>query len=254
MAKFCEKCGTPMEDEAVFCPNCGTAAAPAVEMPAPAAEESAPSPAPVIEESAPAAETAAAQEPAPAPAAEEPAPKPAPEPVVEEPAPAVETVGAQEQGGFTYAGAAQESAAAPKQEAAPQEPLYRYQPAVQAQPVYQQAQPIYQQPQPVYQQAQPVYQQPVYAPVPNAADAEDQTVSTAKFFWFRVLFAIPLVGFILSIVMSFAPKNKSFKHFARSYMIMNFIAIGIVLVICCIVLATGASLADFYYDLLYSMY
>ena len=243
-----------MEDEAVFCPNCGTAAAPAVEMPAPAAEESAPSPAPVIEESAPAAETAAAQEPAPAPAAEEPAPKPAPEPVVEEPAPAVETVGAQEQGGFTYAGAAQESAAAPKQEAAPQEPLYRYQPAVQAQPVYQQAQPIYQQPQPVYQQAQPVYQQPVYAPVPNAADAEDQTVSTAKFFWFRVLFAIPLVGFILSIVMSFAPKNKSFKHFARSYMIMNFIAIGIVLVICCIVLATGASLADFYYDLLYSMY
>lgn len=245
MAKFCEKCGTPMEDEAVFCPNCGTAAAPAVEMPAPAAEESAPSPAPVIEESAPAAETAAAQEPAP---------EPAPEPVVEEPAPAVETVAAQEQGGFTYAGAAQESAAATKQEAAPQEPLYRYQPAVQAQPVYQQAQPIYQQPQPVYQQAQPVYQQPVYAPVPNAADAEDQTVSTAKFFWFRVLFAIPLVGFILSIVMSFAPKNKSFKHFARSYMIMNFIAIGIVLVICCIVLATGASLADFYYDLLYSMY
>ena len=246
MAKFCEKCGTPMEDEAVFCPNCGTAAAPAVEMPAPAAEEPAPSPAPVIEESAPAAETAAAQEPAP---------EPAPEPVVEEPAPAVETVAAQEQGGFTYAGAVQESAAAPKQEAAPQEPLYRYQPAVQAQPVYQQAQPIYQQPQPVYQQAQPVYQQPVYAPAPNsAADAEDQTVSTAKFFWFRVLFAIPLVGFILSIVMSFAPKNKSFKHFARSYMIMNFIAIGIVLVICCIVLATGASLADFYYDLLYSMY
>ena len=220
-----------MEDEAVFCPNCGTAAAPAVEMPAPAAEEPAPEPTPesVVEE-------------------------PAPEPVVEEPAPAVETVAAQEQGGFTYAGAAQESAAAPKQEAAPQEPLYRYQPAVQAQPVYQQAQPIYQQPQPVYQQAQPVYQQPVYAPVPNAADAEDQTVSTAKFFWFRVLFAIPLVGFILSIVMSFAPKNKSFKHFARSYMIMNFIAIGIVLVICCIVLATGASLADFYYDLLYSMY
>lgn len=234
-----------MEDEAVFCPNCGTAAAPAVEMPAPAAEEPAPSPAPVIEESAPAAETAAAQEPAP---------EPAPEPVVEEPAPAVETVAAQKQGGFTYAGAAQESAAAPKQEAAPQEPLYRYQPAVQAQPVYQQAQPVYQQAQPIYQQPQPVYQQPVYAPVPNAADAEDQTVSTAKFFWFRVLFAIPLVGFILSIVMSFAPKNKSFKHFARSYMIMNFIAIGIVLVICCIVLATGASLADFYYDLLYSMY
>lgn len=235
-----------MEDEAIFCPNCGTAAAPAVEMPAPTAEEPAPSPAPVIEESAPAAETAAAQEPAP---------EPAPEPVIEEPAPAVETVGAQEQGGFTYAGAAQESAAAPKHEAAPQEPLYRYQPAVQAQPVYQQAQPIYQQPQPVYQQAQPVYQQPVYAPAPNsAADAEDQTVSTAKFFWFRVLFAIPLVGFILSIVMSFAPKNKSFKHFARSYMIMNFIAIGIVLIACVIIIASGATLADFYYDLLYSMY
>lgn len=246
MAKFCEKCGTSMEDEAVFCPSCGTAAAPAVEEPAPAAEE--PAPAPI------------AEEPAPAPAVEEPTPEPAPvveepapEPVAEEPAPAVEAAAAQEQSGFTYAGATQ----APKQEAAPQDPQYRYQPAPQAQPVYQQAQPIYQQPQPVYQQPvyqQPVYQQPVYAPAPNAADAEDQTVSTARFFWFRVLFAIPLVGFILSIVMSFAPKNKSFKHFARSYMIMNFIAIGIVLVICCIVLATGASLADFYYDILYSMY
>lgn len=233
MAKFCEKCGTSMEDEAVFCPNCGTAAAPAVEEPAPAAEE--PAPAPI------------AEEPAPAPAVEEPTPEPAPvveepapEPVAEEPAHAVETAAAQEQSGFTYAGATQ----APKQEAAPQEPQYRYQPAVQAQPVYQQPQPVYQ---------QPVYQQPVYAPAPNAADAEDQTVSTARFFWFRVLFAIPFVGFILSIVMSFAPKNKSFKHFARSYMIMNFIAIGIVLVICIVVMATGGTLAGLYYDILHSM-
>ena len=230
MAKFCEKCGTPMEDEAVFCPNCGAAAAPAVEKPATVVEEPSPvaeepAPAPAVEE--PAAETA----PEPAPVAEE----PAPEPVAEEPAPAVETAAAQEQSGFTYAGATQ----APKQEAAPQDPQYRYQPAPQAQPVYQ--------------QAQPVYQQPVYAPAPNAADAEDQTVSTARFFWFRVLFAIPLVGFILSIVMSFAPKNKSFKHFARSYMIMNFIAIGIVLVICIVIMATGGTLAGLYYDILHSM-
>ncbi|MGM9635141.1 MAG: zinc-ribbon domain-containing protein [Candidatus Avispirillum sp.] len=218
MAKFCEKCGTPMEDEAVFCPNCGTAAAPAVEDPAPVAEETAPAP--------------AVEEPAPAPAVEEPAPEPAP--AVVEPAPAVETAAAQEQSGFTYANAPQ----APKQEAAPQEPQYRYQPAVQAQPVYQQPQPVY----------------TVYAAPPSAESViENQTVSTARFFWFRVLFAIPLVGFILSIVMSFAPKNKSFKHFARSYMIMNFIAIGIVLVICIVVMATGGTLAGLYYDILHSM-
>lgn len=102
------------------------------------------------------------------------------------------------------------------------------------------AQPQYQQAQPQYQQAQPQYT------VVTAAPEPDQTVSTARFFWFRILFVIPFVGFILSIIMSFAPRNVNFKHFARSYMIMYFIGIGLVLVGLIIAIAGGAALSDIF--------
>ena len=102
------------------------------------------------------------------------------------------------------------------------------------------AQPQYQQAQPQYQQAQPQYT------VVTAAPEPDQTVSTARFFWFRILFVIPFVGFILSIIMSFAPRNVNFKHFARSYMIMYFIGIGLVLVGLIIAIAGGAALSDLF--------
>lgn len=102
------------------------------------------------------------------------------------------------------------------------------------------AQPQYQQAQPQYQQAQPQYT------IVTAAPEPDQTVSTARFFWFRILFVIPFVGFILSIIMSFAPRNVNFKHFARSYMIMYFIGIGLVLVGLIIAIAGGAALSDIF--------
>lgn len=94
--------------------------------------------------------------------------------------------------------------------------------------------------QPQYQTAQPQYT------VVTAAPEPDQTVSTARFFWFRILFVIPFVGFILSIIMSFAPRNVNFKHFARSYMIMYFIGIGLVLVGLIIAIAGGAALSDIF--------
>ena len=80
----------------------------------------------------------------------------------------------------------------------------------------------------------------------TAAPEPDQTVSTARFFWFRILFVIPFVGFILRIIMSFAPRNVNFKHFARSYMIMYFIGIGLVLVGLIIAIAGGAALSDIF--------
>lgn len=94
--------------------------------------------------------------------------------------------------------------------------------------------------QPQYQTAQPQYTVPAAAPQP------DQTVSTARFFWFRILFLIPFVGFILSIIMSFAPRNVNFKHFARSHMIMYFIGIGLVLAAMIIAIAGGVALSDLF--------
>ena len=217
MARFCEKCGTQLDGVEAFCPNCGAPVA--AEPETPAAET--------------AAETAAAEmnaaETAAAPAA-----------------PAEESASGSADGApaaFEYSEpAAPAPAAAPEAAENAQQGFAYGAPAAPApaQPQYQQAQPQYQQAQPQCQQAQPQYT------VVTAAPEPDQTVSTARFFWFRILFVIPFVGFILSIIMSFAPRNVNFKHFARSYMIMYFIGIGLVLVGLIIAIAGGAALSDIF--------
>lgn len=216
MARFCEKCGTQLDGVEAFCPNCGAPVAAGPE--APAAETAAETVAAEMN----AAETAAA----PAAPAEEsasgsadgaPAAFEYSEPAAPAPAAAPEAAENAQQG-FAYGAPA---APAPAPAPAP-------------------AQPQYQQAQPQYQQAQPQYT------VVTAAPEPDQTVSTARFFWFRILFVIPFVGFILSIIMSFAPRNVNFKHFARSYMIMYFIGIGLVLVGLIIAIAGGAALSDIF--------
>lgn len=216
MARFCEKCGTQLDGVEAFCPNCGAPVA--AEPETPAAETAAETVAAEMN----AAETAAA----PAAPAEEsasgsadgaPAAFEYSEPAAPAPAAAPEAAENAQQG-FAYS-----APAAPAPAPAP----------AHAQPQYQQAQPQ-------YQQAQPQYT------VVTAAPEPDQTVSTARFFWFRILFVIPFVGFILSIIMSFAPRNVNFKHFARSYMIMYFIGIGLVLVGLIIAIAGGAALSDLF--------
>lgn len=213
MARFCEKCGTQLDGVEAFCPNCGAPVAAGPETPA--AETAAETAAAEMN----AAETAAA----PAAPAEEsasgsadgaPAAFEYSEPAAPAPAAAPEAAENAQQG-FAYGAPAAAPAPAP-------------------------AQPQYQQAQPQYQQAQPQYT------VVTAAPEPDQTVSTARFFWFRILFVIPFVGFILSIIMSFAPRNVNFKHFARSYMIMYFIGIGLVLVGLIIAIAGGAALSDIF--------
>lgn len=214
MARFCEKCGTQLDGVEAFCPNCGAPVA--AEPETPAAETAAETVAAEMN----AAETAAA----PAAPAEESASGSA------DGAPAA----------FEYSEpAAPAPAAAPEAAENAQQGFAYGAPAAPA-PAPAPAQPQYQQAQPQYQQAQPQYT------VVTAAPEPDQTVSTARFFWFRILFVIPFVGFILSIIMSFAPRNVNFKHFARSYMIMYFIGIGLVLVGLIIAIAGGAALSDIF--------
>ena len=55
-------------------------------------------------------------------------------------------------------------------------------------------------------------------------------ISMWGYFGYEVLFAIPIVGFIVAIVLSFAAKNKNVKNFARSqfcFLILMVIVIAI---------------------------
>ena len=97
-----------------------------------------------------------------------------------------------------------------------------YQQTYQQQPYQQQAQ--YQQP---YQQ-QPAYNNFYQTPqIPE----EYQPISMWGYFGYELLFAIPFIGFILVIVMSFAPANKNVKNFARSFLLATIIGIVLVFII-----------------------
>ena len=103
---------------------------------------------------------------------------------------------------------------APAQPPAPawqEPPQPAYQEPVCQEPVYQEpAQPVYQQPvyqEPVYQQPmyqQPVYQQPMYqqpaAEAPPPKGSRYAPVSAGGFFGYYILFALPIIGLVMSIV------------------------------------------------------
>ncbi len=82
---------------------------------------------------------------------------------------------------------------------------------VQEQPQQQQYIPP-QQPQPPQQTIQP---------------AENHSASTAHFFWMMLVYSLPLIGWLICIIMAFAPKNESKKHFARAILIWGIIGIVI---------------------------
>lgn len=71
---------------------------------------------------------------------------------------------------------------------------------------------------------------------------EYQPISMWGYFGYELLFAIPVIGFILLIVFCFAPANINVKNFARSYFCFIIIA-AIVLVICAVVLGGFGGLA-----------
>ncbi len=85
--------------------------------------------------------------------------------------------------------------------------------------------------------------QTVYAPL--APDPTNKVVGTGTYFGLMILFAIPIVGLIACIIMSFAPKNKNLKNYARAMLIWSIIALVITgLMIAMISLLTN-SLMDY---------
>ena len=101
-------------------------------------------------------------------------------------------------------------------------------------------------PQPIPQPAP----QPAPIPQPVPAPAADQPVtprippeykplSPWAYFGWSLLYSIPFVGFVLLIVMSFAPRNKNHKNFTRSYWCGALIVLGLVVMILLLAAAMG---------------
>lgn len=87
--------------------------------------------------------------------------------------------------------------------------------------------------QPKQNNANQQYNQQYTGPQPNYYHqspedyAKKSVVSTGAFFGLNLLFSLPAIGWIICLVMAFAPQNQNIKNFARSKLI--WIAIGIIL-------------------------
>ena len=80
---------------------------------------------------------------------------------------------------------------------------------------------------------------PIFSPEPEpVVPAENRPLGPWAYFGYGLLFSIPVIGFILLIVFSFAGKNVNRKNFARSYWCWLILALALILILV-IVLLTG---------------
>lgn len=87
--------------------------------------------------------------------------------------------------------------------------------------------------------------QPVSQPdsVSNPAEEEKfKTVKTSTYFWLEFLFAIPVIGLIVCLIIAFAPKNKNLRNFAKSKLIWLLVLIIISALLTVIGLIIGSSI------------
>ena len=79
--------------------------------------------------------------------------------------------------------------------------------------------------------------------------------STSSFFWFSLLYSLPIIGFICSIIFSFASKNLNSRNHARSVLVWYLVGIIAVLLVIVLFIALslllGVTLTDLIYDLRY---
>ena len=156
MERFCTNCGTTLETDAVFCPECGAK----VNLVTPVLQNAG-----AAVEEAPEKPVQAPQDPQPAAPAPAPAYTPAPAPA------------------YTAASAPDPAPAAP----APEKP-----------------------------------EEPVREDV-------SKTVKTPAYFWLMLLYAIPVIGLIVMIIMACAARNKSIRNFAKAHLV--WLLIGLILLL-----------------------
>ncbi len=125
---------------------------------------------------------------------------------------------------------------------------------VQPQQTYAQPQQTYVQPQQTYAQPQQVYSQPkVKIPPANyVPPAQYKPISAWGYIGWNILFAIPLVGWILILIFGLGgTKNINLKNYARSFLIVFLLALGLVALIFVVIFiltaVMGASMSTMYY-------
>lgn len=89
---------------------------------------------------------------------------------------------------------------------------------------------------------------PAYHPAPDISQNKHQNsdlyppVSTGLFFLLNLIMPIPVVGFILSFILTLAAKNKNLKNYSKAYLIGNLIIIIIAIIILILMLVFSALL------------
>ena len=103
---------------------------------------------------------------------------------------------------------------------------------------------------PVTVQAEP-QQQTQQMPIQTAQQAENHSASTAHFFWMMLVYSLPLIGWLICIIMAFAPKNESKKHFARAILIWGIVGIVISIIGLIIMSLLGGGFAEILSEIQY---
>ena len=80
---------------------------------------------------------------------------------------------------------------------------------------------------------QPYQQSPAYNNFGHTPQIPEEykPISAWGYLGYELLFMIPIIGFILLIVFSFAPANKNVKNFARSYFCLLIIVVIIAIIL-----------------------
>lgn len=92
---------------------------------------------------------------------------------------------------------------------------------------------------------QPVYQtQQTYTPSAPAA----QPVSTAYYFWMMLLFAVPVIDFIVCLVTAFSGEDASRKNFSRAVLIWILVAIVLSIIVAIAIAAVGGSIMNILFN------
>lgn len=86
-----------------------------------------------------------------------------------------------------------------------------------------------------YDPQKPVHDAPAYANDPEFLQ-ENRPLSPWAYFGYGILFSIPVIGFILLIVFSFAGRNVNRKNFARSYWCKLIVIVAILLILIVLIL------------------
>ena len=82
---------------------------------------------------------------------------------------------------------------------------------------------------------------------PNNLPNEYRPLSAWAYFGYNILFAIPLVGFIMLIVFAFDSSNINRRNYARSFFCAYLIALILVVIVFVLFMVLGFSASSIYY-------